>query len=235
MNKKATAVACGVLLSVSLVPVQAAVLEIGDILTIDPGIATYDEYGNQTSLTGGSWFGVDGNGDQKIVMVEKTALAQGSKGIVIGYAQPLGEITAPYYYYGNTGQEYTTQPVTGGSGSGLDFSGLTWYWNSVTVPFGSGAWTPQNCVDMGVPCAGYADGLALFSWSGLYGDGYSLDYALTIPEGDPSVLGGFQFFYHLEGVVMSEVPVPAAIWLFGSGLLALLGATGRRSVPVART
>src|SRR5690606_33495294 len=174
---------------------QAAVLKLGVILTINTGIASYNEYGNYIGVSNGSWFAVDFNLDHKITSSEKVPISQGLTGIVIGDIQDPGEITAPYDFYGATAQEFTNSPVTGSVAGGLDFSGWSWLWADVSAPFGSGAWTPLNCEALGVPCSGYTDGVALFSWSGNYGDSYQLNYALTIPEGDPSGLGGIQYFY----------------------------------------
>lgn len=39
--------------------------------------------------------------------------------------------------------------------------------------------------------------------------------------------GGFNFNFNLKGT-MTVVPIPAAVWLFGSGLLGLLGMAGRK-------
>ena len=40
---------------------------------------------------------------------------------------------------------------------------------------------------------------------------------------------GENFYFRLEGVMHTQVPVPAAIWLFGTGLLGLLGVSLRRA------
>lgn len=219
---------------------QAAVLNAGDVLTINAGVVVYDGYGNQINVTGGSWFSVDTDNNGSIHGVEKVALSQGTDGLVIGYVQQPGEITAAWQFFANYSTDYdydyTTQPVTGGTTNGLDLGGWTWLWHGLSVPLGSGAWTPVNCASLGIACTGYADGEAVFSWSGVYGDSYTLNYAATIPPGDPSGWGGNRYFLHLEGTVTNividpppPVPVPAAVWLFGSGLAALFGLARRRS------
>ena len=55
------------------------------------------------------------------------------------------------------------------------------------------------------------------------GAGYMLDYFATTAEGDISSKGGVSYSLHLEGTI-SAVPVPAAIWLFASGLIGLFSA-----------
>lgn len=64
------------------------------------------------------------------------------------------------------------------------------------------------------------------------GTNYALDYYwddssnINTPCGNVLVT---QYHLHLEGVV-SHVPIPAAAWLFCSGLLGLIGITRRRKV-----
>lgn len=56
----------------------------------------------------------------------------------------------------------------------------------------------------------------------------TLNHFATVPIGDPSGTGGVSYALHLEGTI-SAVPVPVAMWLFGSGLLGLIG-VARRNV-----
>jgi len=55
--------------------------------------------------------------------------------------------------------------------------------------------------------------------------GYVLDWTSQIKNGP---FNGVIAAWHLEGT-LSAIPVPAAIWLFGSGVLALFGIVKRRS------
>ena len=57
--------------------------------------------------------------------------------------------------------------------------------------------------------------------------GVIVTYISTI-NNPASPFNGFQANWRLEGV-MSTVPVPAAVWLFGSGLLGLVGVARRRA------
>ncbi len=56
-------------------------------------------------------------------------------------------------------------------------------------------------------------------------DGTSRDYAFTLLNSPYSVVGGW--FYRTD---ISNVPVPAAAWLFGSGLLGLIAVARRKKV-----
>lgn len=217
-------------LSLSALTAQAAVVNTGNQLTINSGI--YSVAPEEPNVTG-SWFAADTDGNSIISGSEKTALHQGTEGFIIGVIQGTGtpthsgaplptdwnRITEPYTWFGNTGQEYTTSPITGSTETGLDFSGFNWPWNGIEdIPFGTGAW--------GV---GYTDGIANFVWDGVYGHGYTLDYRTTVEDGSPTGFGGVQFEYHFEGIVnVSAVPIPSAVWLFGSGLIGLIGVARRK-------
>ncbi len=218
-------------IGLTTITVQAAVVNIGDQLTINSGVYSYDAYGYGSGISSGSYFAADGDGNSVITGSEKTALHQGTEGFIIGVIQGTGSpthdgaplptdwnrITAPYAWFGNTGQEYTTSPITGSTETGLDFSGFNWPWNGIEdIPFGTGAWG-----------AGYTDGIANFVWDGIYGHSYTLDYHTTVPDGSPTGFGNVQFEYHFEGTV-NAVPLPAAVWLFGSGLLGLVGFARRK-------
>ena len=58
--------------------------------------------------------------------------------------------------------------------------------------------------------------------------GVVIRYIGTLPDTTGAGFDGFQVNWRLEGV-MSTVPVPAASWLFGSGLIGLLAGAARRS------
>lgn len=70
---------------------------------------------------------------------------------------------------------------------------------------------------------------------GLWGTGNeTLDYSAIVPQGDPSGFGGVPYGLHLYGTMAtpvntSVVPVPAAAWLLGSGLLGLVGVARRKA------
>lgn len=204
---------------------HAVNLNTGDTLTINPGVTAVDAYNNPTNVTV-SWFGMDTNGNGVIAGTEKTALSQGTTGIVIGTATTAGAshagaptagdtnaITAPWAFFGNTGSDYTTVGITGGTTGGLNFSGWTVTWNGIpAINMTGGAWG-----------TGYSNGVANFTWNGVYGAGYTLDYHATVPLGDPSGFGGVKYALHLQGVVNQAAAVPEAstygMMLAGLGLV----------------
>ena len=227
------------ILSLSALTTHAAVVNTGDQLTISTGISVFSSSGSP-SITSGSYFAFDAGGNSSISSAEKISLSQGSSGIVIGQTTSPGashdlpptagdtnELTAPWSFLGSTGSDYLSVAITGDTTSGLDLSGWSLVWNGNPDPIlvGSGAWQP-NCVNLG--CSGtFSDGLAHFTWSGVYGDAYSLDYSATVPDGDPG-FGRVPYYLHLEGVVnQAVVPIPAAVWLFASGLICLFGISKR--------
>lgn len=238
MQKKYIA-SLGITLSLVSSAALSASLGIGDPLTIHPGITTYDSNNNLSSVTV-SWFAMDFNNDGKIHQVEKTPLSQGTTGIIIGAITPPGAshagmatpsdsnmIDQPWSFFANTGSHYNTEPIVGGT-SGLTMGGWAVTWNGIpNIPMGSGAWTPSNCADANMSCVPYVNGMAQFSWDGVYGNPYTLDYTATVPLNHPSGFGGVKYALHLEGTV-APVPIPAAIWLLGSGLLGLIGVARRR-------
>jgi hypothetical protein len=92
------------------------------------------------------------------------------------------------------------------------------------------AWGEVPSIDMGQGDAG------AFTYDG---SNWTLDYAAVVPSGDPSGFGGNAYTVHLEGTYTGEieiappaVPVPAAVWLFGSGLLGLVGVARRKKASV---
>lgn len=229
--------------AVSMTAVQAATVNSGDQLTITTGQPV-----GTVTITGftGSYFGMDTDGNSKIAQTEKTALAQGTTGLIIGTTTPIGsyhagpptgadsnQIDAPWAFFGNTGSDYLTAPVTGDTTTGLTMNGWTVAWNVISaIPMGSGAWQPLNCSALSCSGQTFTSGIGNFTWSGVYGSAYSLNYSATVPQGDPSGFGGVKYYLHLEGVVNAaaapSVPVPAAAWLFGSGLVGLVGIARRK-------
>lgn len=238
MNMKKTALCCatGLSLGFAVLSAHAATFSAGQYLTANTGTPVYTgvDSNGQPILTGftGSWFGMDTNADSAIANSEKTALAMGTQGLKIGVTQAAGglathggcptagdtsNINAPWCFFGNTGKNYTTVAPTGNTTTGLNLSGWTVTWNGIpAINMGGGAWG-----------TGFVNGTAKVTWDGVIGHSYILNYHATVPANDPS---GFQFVkyaLHLEGTVQ-QVPVPAAVWLLGSGLLGLVGVARRK-------
>ncbi len=240
MQRKTLATALGLSLGFACAASHAASIGTSAYMTITTGKAVSTSQG----ITGftGSYFGVDANNDNIISNSEKIALSQGSVGLLTNILTAPGAshsgtplpsdtnaIDAPWYFFGNTGSDYLTAPISGSTTAGLNFSGWTMTWNGYSViNVSSGAWQPLNCSALG--CAGhtFTNGNAQFIWDGIEGDPYSLNYSATIPAGDPSGLGSVKYYLHLEGVMNPVLPIPSAVWLLSSGLLGLLGVGMRK-------
>ena len=169
----------------------------------------------------GSYFSMDTNGDGNI-MGEKTAIGS-FNGLVFGATQgasgshtgaPDGtespDIDDPWNFFGNTGMHQTTAPTTDNGDGTIN---LAWEvtWNGIpAIPLAATSATTLVC-DTGT-CSDSSN--------------YTIDGAFHVGgAGFTSVA----YTVHLEGhVAVSAVPVPAAVWLFGSGLLGLVGVARRR-------
>ena len=62
------------------------------------------------------------------------------------------------------------------------------------------------------------------------GDTFTLTYSATAPVSDLIFNTGNEYKLYLVGTIgaASAVPVPAAVWLFGSGLISLVGFARRK-------
>jgi hypothetical protein len=197
---------------------SAATLNNGDLLSIVTGPVSY----SGAALAGTtSWFAMDNNGDSKIQLGEKVALAPGSAGgIVIGANQGLGAIVAAWSFFSATGYNYTpTTAITGGTG-GLNMAGWLVNWNGGDINMGAGgAWNPLNAAAAGMTTTSFTNSVANLTWDGVYGHGYTLDYTATVPTGG---FAGVQYSMHLTGTV-TAAPVPEAstygMMLAGLGLV----------------
>jgi len=237
MNKKYLAISFGVLASVSALSSEAA-LSSSALLGFDSGVPVFDTFGNIIDIQG-SYFSVDSNSDGVFTVFESIAISPGTDGgLLIGQTQmaanshsgaPDGTETAPFdspwSFLGNTGMHQSTSPVNIISDNGLgavelDFSGWGAAWNGI----------PN--IDLGGDSVNFSEtGIATVTCNLDCSDGdtFILSYAAHVPLTDPTGFGGVYWGIHLEGVV-STVPVPAAVWLFGSGLIGLIGiARGKKA------
>ena len=251
MNKKMLTSAI-LLTVVAVSPTTAsAALVTGAVLNFDAGVVTQASSYSSEVLSG-SYFGMDFRGNGSITATDRIALEQ-NNGVIVGNLQTAsgshigspgctndetsaavigidvtcnnrGEmpgIDKPWFFLGSFTAMHQTFSATTlltsvGNTATLDFSGWAFSYDGNPVDFGSGAWQ------------GGVDGVATVT-CGLdcsVGDFYTLDYSATAST-DPSFTG-IKYSLHLVGTIGAAVPVPAALWLFGSGLVALAGFARRR-------
>ena len=213
--------------------VFSATLAAGDRLNIEQGV--WEEY-NYAYVQSGSYFGLDTSGNGKISGSEQNPIGPGySGGLVIGLTTTPGAshtgsptagdgnaITAPWYFFGNTGSDYLVTPVTGSTEAGLNFSGWRSTWKGdTTFDWSGGAWG-----------AGFADGIANFTWDGVYGHSYTLRYHATVPSGDPSGFGNVRYELFLTGTVKAVPEAETwALMLAGLGLVGAVTVCRRGRLP----
>ncbi len=207
-----------------LISINSYALSTNDILNIDAGVETYDAvYGFSEGVTTGSYYAWDLNDDGVIDATEEMALQPGGMGgISIGSTMNQGEFDAGTVFLGvNTYFSFPDIPVTilSDNGSGafeLDFSGLYWDFNTNQFSLGGNSLLG----DSGVAT------LSCGTNACVNGDIFTLSYIAH--NNDPAnSFGELLFSMELTGTV-SAVPVPASVWLFGSGFLALVEIARRR-------
>ena len=201
----------------------------------------------------GSYFAMDSNGDGHFTASENTSIV-GNDGINLGTAQaatgshsgPVDGsespgIDAPWLFFSNTGMHYTNAPTNVSNAVGntaeIDFSGWNITWNGIAaINMGGGA---QDCGtasdDICVREDGTDVGGTFYNGTGVatitcgvdcsQNDTYRLEYHAVTFE-DFSVGSAYKLI--LEGTVTS-IPVPAAVWLYGSGLTGLMGIARKKS------
>ena len=211
------------LLSVSGLQNVHAALVNGSVLNFTAALGGHNATGTTQPLAGtGSWWafpdsnlylGIDSfNG----LIVGTSQSASGShSGAPDGTESPA--IDKAWQAFGSTGMLETTLPTNVLSASGntatLDFSGIAVDWNG------------NDAISIYEPLAGDT-GLASIICAvdcGL-GDTYTLDYSGHTAFSPKS---GVPFLIHLEGTI-TAVPIPATIWLFGSGLIGLISLAKRK-------
>jgi len=231
MNKKAL-LSSFTLLSCALSHTSYAALSSTALLNFDTGVAITDPVYGYTIGFQGSYFSLDTNGDGAFTVNEGSVLTPGyDGGILLGQTQLTYDVStgdptpidSTWYFAGNPGTYQNTSPVTifsdDGNGSVfLDFSdwGVTFV-NTINIGLGG---SPEHPSDTGLATV-------VCSLDCSNGDFFTLDYNAHVASDDPSGFGDVYWQLHLEGTVVSPVPVPAAVWLFGSGLI-LLASLARR-------
>jgi len=202
--------------------VSAATLPAGAHLTIDQG--------SFFAMGGGAYGTVPLLGESGIdVGVSPGDTGTGSHGGAPA-AGDVGGATQPWNFFYNTGYDFLSSNGSGSFGgdttNGVDMTAWTVTWNGIAnIPMGGCSLVAGGCTQ-GTTVFGDT-GVGSFSWDGTNGGAYTITYTAHVPVGDPSNFGGVQYDLTLTGTV-STVPVPAAVWLFGSGLMGLVGVSRRR-------
>lgn len=207
-------------------------------------------YNNEGQVVSGSNFGVDFTGDGTIDLTERTGLIS-NDGLILGSAQPATPgspgIDQAWDFFQMQGVHYTSSPVTIISDDGqgnveLDFSGWSVNWNGNEIGLGGSSWGSNP------------DGVAQMTCSTdcSDGDSFNIFYTATVTEGafigvryrlgfdgnslasaalavEGAAIGPIEDLGVVATGTISSVPVPAAVWLFGTGLLALAGLARRRN------
>lgn len=173
-----------------------------------------------TAVVGGSYFAMDTDGSGTFITKERTGITKAT-GLAVNTAQAAGTIDNSWVFFGPSGSHSTLSATTilsqTASSADLDFSGWTVDWNNTEINMGSGASGGVGTVVCAVNCS--------------LGDTFSLDYFATVPNDGTTNFGNVSYMVHLEGTIgeVSAVPVPAAAWLFGTGLLGLVGVARRKA------
>ncbi len=215
----------------------AAPLPVGALLTIDPGVVDFPQQSDNTLLSGSGLYVVDGYNGQ----INSVAFESGSDGgIIIGKNQSpapvmddaasIGEINDSYSFDGLTWftdwtPDGTLNIFDDGSGVGTVVTTISsWDISGNGYTHISSASDTGNWVDLHVD-----------QWQ-VIGDHYLLDFSAGIARTIYGDWGGYDqhvvdmVHWHYEGSIVQPVPVPAAAWLFGSGLVVLLGMSKRHRV-----
>jgi len=170
--------------------------------------------GDKLLISSGSYFTMGGGAYGTIPLMGENHLVVGSALGNTGSgshggspaATDVGAVTMPWSFFYNTGYEFLS--VNHGSGSfggdttnGVDMTSWAVTWNGIAeIPMGGCYLLPGGCTQGSTV---FNDtGIGAFSWDGVYGDTYTIDYRAHIPVGDPTNFGGIQYDVHLTGLVI---------------------------------
>ena len=177
------------------------------------GLGTYPDACVVAAIPDGNYFAMDQDGSGAFDDEERVGIEAGTDGgIILGKDQSAtGLVDNMWGFFGADG--WHTQAGTlsissaAGNAATINMTGWTVFWNNGAIDMGTGADAVVTC---GVDCGD--------------GDSFTLDYTAIVPDG---AFAGVAYQLHMNGTV-SAIPVPAAVWLFGSGLLGLVGVARRR-------
>jgi len=170
----------------------------------------------------GSYFAMDTNGNG-IEASEKTPIGS-FNGIHLGTSQSAGgshsggingaespNIDAPWTFFGGTGMHQTTSPVTATAGGAVNMSGWNVAWNGISS----------------IPLVQTGGSITCSTPSCSNSSNYTIDGAFHVNGAGFTTVA---YTVHLEGHISYTIPVPAAVWLFGSGLLGLFGIAREKEI-----
>ena len=190
-------------------------------------------YGAFNTADAGSYFLMDGNPAGVMVgsgslMLDSTAqtYATGDVGGGVSYATIADNRSAfieDWAFFGSVGTNGHNGLAVSANDTVVDMSSWFVTWGEVPVIDMGGDAGQGDTSLAALVCTGGVDANACEA-----GETFTLDYAAHVPIGDPSNFGSTLYNLHLQGTVVAAVPVPAAVWLFGSGLLGLVGVARRR-------
>ena len=191
------------------------------------------QYGAFDTADAGSYFNMDGSPaaavDGKgpaasgLLLLDGTAQSYSTADVSLGNPYPAdgrSPFLQDWDFFGAKGTNGSNGITVGAGDTEVSMSGWFVTWSEVPVIDMSGD-TANFPTDTGIAALACAGGTCEA------GEAFTLDYAAHVPSGDPSGFGGVLYELHLQGTV-EPVPVPAAVWLFGSGLLGLVGVARRR-------
>ena len=181
------------------------------------------DYGAFDTVDAGSFFNMDGSpagavdGDA-LMLLDGTAQAYNGNPVPPTYDDSGTHVTAPWDFFGARGTNVHGGLGVSGGDTAVDMSTWGVVWGEVPFINMGGDATQGDTSTAALVCPGGTCEA---------GESFTLDYSAHVPIGDPSGFGGVLYELHLQGTV-NAVPVPAAVWLFGSGLLGLVGIARRR-------
>ena len=195
----------------------------------DFGLGTYPDGCLVAAVPDANYFAMDSDGSGVFDNGERVGIEAGlDGGILLGVSQMVtsetfgvpGSIDVTWNFFGAPGNHIQDGTIavssTAGNTATINMTGWTVFWGDPTSP-------DRGAIDMGTG----ADAIVTCGVDCGVNDTFTLDYEAVVPSG---AFQGVAYQLHLTGTVGpgSAVPVPAAVWLFGSGLLGLVGVARRR-------